>query len=464
MRLDTIHKTVNGKTYTSHLLRQAYRDHGKVRHKTIANLSKCKPEEIRAISLALKHKGDLSQLGSLREEVQVRQGLSVGAVFVLSTLANRLGITRALGNTQQAKRALWQVIARVIDQGSRLSAVRLAASHAACDVLGLEAFDEDDLYANLDWLSEHQSVIEDRLFRGRHPDGSAGLFLYDVTSSYLEGTENELGAFGYNRDGKRGKQQIVIGLLCDEAGEPLSVEVFEGQTSDTSTFASQVRKVADRFGGGEVTLVGDRGMIKGPQIEALGAQEDRLHYITAITKPQIETLLRRGVFQRELFDEQLAEVTDSEDGVRYVLRRNPLRADELAQTRREKEQTLEQLVCDQNKYLAEHSRARVATAVGRVEKKLDKLRLSKWLCVSPEGRTLRLVRDEDALAAACKLDGCYCLKTDLDESAASKELVHQRYKASRKSSGRFARAKRHTWKSVRSTCARHPARGLTCSW
>jgi hypothetical protein len=359
MRLDTIHKTVNGKTYTSYLLRQAYRDHGKVRHKTIANLSKCKPEEIRAISLALKHKGDLSQLGSLREEVQVRQGLSVGAVFTLSTLANRLGITRALGNTQQAKRALWQVIARVIDQGSRLSAVRLAASHAACDVLGLKPFDEDDLYANLDWLSENQTVIEDRLFRSGHPDGTAGLFLYDVTSSYLEGTGNELGAFGYNRDGKRGKQQIVIGLLCDSAGQPLSVEVFEGQTSDTSTFASQVRKVADRFGGGEVTLVGDRGMIKGPQIEALGAQEDRLHYITAITKPQIETLLRRGVFQLELFDEPLAEVTDSEDGVRYVLRRNPLRAGELAQTRRDKQQAVEQLVCDQNRYLAEHSRARV---------------------------------------------------------------------------------------------------------
>ena len=139
---------------------------------------------------------------------------------------------------------MWQVLARVIDQGSRLSAVRLAASHAACDVLGLDAFDEDDLYANLDWLHEHQETIENRLFRRRHPDGKANLFLYDVTSSYLEGTDNELAAFGYNRDGKHGKLQIVIGLLCDEQGWPLSVEVFAGNTADTSTFASQVRKVA----------------------------------------------------------------------------------------------------------------------------------------------------------------------------------------------------------------------------
>ena len=201
-----------------------------------------------------------------------------------------LGIVAALGTSQDAKQAAWQVLARVIDQGSRLSAVRLAATHAACDVLGLESFNEDDLYVNLDWLHEHQTEIEDRLFRLRHPDGKAKLFLYDVTSSYLEGVKNELGAFGYNRDGKRGKLQIVVGLLCDEDGWPLSIEVFPGNTTDTKTFGSQVRKAARRFGGGNVTFVGDRGMIKGPQINLLGEQEEDFHYITAITKPQIEAL------------------------------------------------------------------------------------------------------------------------------------------------------------------------------
>ena len=429
MRLDTIQKTVNGKTYTSHLLRQAYRDNGRVRHRTIANLSRCSTDEIEAIRLALQHKGDLTQLAHLKDDLRIQQGLCIGAVFALSTVAKRLGIDRALGNSQDAKQALWQVLARVIDQGSRLSAVRLAGTHAACDVLGLEIFDEDDLYRNLDWLHKNQTTIEDRLFRLRYPDGKAQLFLYDVTSSYLEGSENELAAFGYNRDGKHGKRQIVIGLLCDESGWPLSVEVFAGNTSDTSTFASQVRKVADRFGGGAVTFVGDRGMIKGPQIDALQAEDGEFHYITAITKPQIESLLTQGLLQLELFEEDVAEVHDETAGVRYVLRRNPQRAADMAATREDKRRAVEKLVSEQNVYLGEHPRARVHVAMRRVEQKIEKLRLAAWLAVSSKGRALSLVRDEDTLAEVTKLDGCYCLKTDLDSQTAAKELVHDRYKS-----------------------------------
>ena len=429
MRLDTIQKTVNGKTYTSHLLRQAYRDNGRVRHRTIANLSRCSTDEIEALRLALQHKGDLTQLAHLKDDLRIQQGLCVGAVFALSTVAKRLGIDRALGNSQDAKQALWQVLARIIDQGSRLSAVRLAGTHAACDVLGLESFDEDDLYRNLDWLHENQTSIEDRLFRLRHPDGKAQLFLYDVTSSYLEGSENELAAFGYNRDGKNGKRQIVIGLLCDKTGWPLSVEVFAGNTPDTSTFASQVRKVAGRFGGGAVTFVGDRGMIKGPQIDALQTEDGEFHYITAITKPQIESLLTQGLFQLELFDEDVAEVHDEAAGVRYVLRRNPQRVVEMAATREDKRRAVETLVSQQNGYLGEHSRAQVDVALRRVKQKIEKLRLSAWLSVSSEGRTLSPVRDEDTLAEMTKLDGCYCLKTDLDSQTATKELVHDRYKS-----------------------------------
>jgi transposase len=131
-------------------------------------------------------------------------------------------------------------------------------------VLGLEKFDEDDLYNNLDWPRKNQAGIEERLLK---ISGNPGLFLYDVTSSYLEGTENELSAFGYNRDGKKGKRQIVIGLLCNETGAPLSIEVFTGNTQDSSTFASQIRKVTERFGTDEVAFVGDRGMIKSKQVE-----------------------------------------------------------------------------------------------------------------------------------------------------------------------------------------------------
>ena len=132
--------------------------------------------------------------------------------------------------------------ARVIDQGSRLSAVRLAMTHAACDVLGVGTFDEDALYENLDWLAAVQAAVEDRLYAQRTQSKPINLFLYDVTSSYLEGTQNELAAFGYNRDGKKGKRQIVIGLLCDEDGHPVSIEVFPGNTSRSHTFAFRSRR------------------------------------------------------------------------------------------------------------------------------------------------------------------------------------------------------------------------------
>jgi transposase len=160
----------------------------------------------------------------------------------------------------------------------------------------------------------------------------------------------------------------------------------------------------------------------------LGEHEEDFHYITAITKPQIEALLKRKVLQRELFDETLAEVTDSEQHVRYVLRRNPLRAAEVSATRESKFASLQALVRKENGYLAEHPRAALAAAERRVKAKIDKLRLSSWVSVADEERTFRLVRDETALAEEAKLDGCYCLKTDLQQAEASKELVHDRYK------------------------------------
>jgi hypothetical protein len=418
--------TVNtrGKTYTRYLLRESYREDGKVKHRTLMNLSRCRPEEITAIELALKHKGDLAQLVNVRDAMTLRQGPSFGEAWTLWEVAKRTGVTAALGTGRAGRLALWQVLARAIDQGSRLSAVRLASVHAACDVLDLDGFDEDELYANLDWLAAHQVEIERRLFAHRHGKQKPALFLYDVTSSYLEGTRNELAAFGYNRDKKRGKRQIVIGLLTDAAGMPLSVEVFPGNTADPATFGSQVRKVAERFGGGKVTFVGDRGMIKLPQVEDLAAEG--FHYITAITKPQIETLLRQGVLQLGLFDATLAEVTP-DAGPRYVLRRNPLRAEEIAAGRRDKLQSVSREVEKQNTYLAEHGRASVTIAQQHVAAKIARLRLG-WLTIEVDGRHLSLVEDGAALLEASKLDGCYCLKTDLRPAQATKEVVHARYK------------------------------------
>lgn len=296
MYIDTSHITRSGKTYTRHLLRESYRANGKVLHRTIANVSQCSEAEIAALRLALRHKEDLEHLGTIQDAITLKQGLSFGAVWTVYQVARRLGIEQALGTTREGKLALWQVIARVINQGSRLSAVRLAMAHAACDVLGLGPFDEDALYENLDWLASAQTAIEDRLYVQRTQTKPITLFLYDVTSSYLEGTQNALAAFGYNRDGKKGKRQIVIGLLCDEDGHPVSIEVFPGNTQDPQTFAAQITKVKARFGVHEITFVGDRGMIKGQQIEDLAQQG--LHYITAITK---ETVAGRPGCPQQVF-------------------------------------------------------------------------------------------------------------------------------------------------------------------
>jgi len=425
MYVDTSHITRGGKTYTRHLLRESYRANGKVLHRTIANVSQCSAAEIEAIRLALRHKQDLENLGTVQDAVTLKQGLSFGAVWTVYHVARRLGIEKALGPTRAGKLALWQVMARVIDQGSRLSAVRLAMAHAACDVLGLDAFDEDTLYENLDWLAGAQAAIEDRLFVQRTKAKPVSLFLYDVTSSYLEGTHNALAAFGYNRDGKKGKLQIVIGLLCDEEGHPVSIEVFPGNTQDPQTLAAQVAKLKGRFGVQAITFVGDRGMIKSQQIEDLAQQG--FHYITAITKPQIAKLLRTGTLQMDLFDQELAEVL-ADEGVRYVLRRNPVRAQEVRENRQAKLATLQALVAKHNRYLTEHPRADAQGAWQKLVARAQTLRLADWVELTLEGRSITLTVNASVQQEEAKLDGCYVLKTDLTPPQASKELVHERYK------------------------------------
>jgi hypothetical protein len=407
--------------YVRHLLRENYREGGKVKHRTVANLSSCSGEEIDAMKLALKHKKDLSQLISVSRDITLRQGKSVGSVWVVYETAKKLGIVDALGSMRHGKLALWQVIARVIDQGSRLSAVRLAGTHAACDILGFSAFNEDDLYRNLDWLAENQADIEDRLY-WKTP--SRGLFLYDVTSSYLEGECNEFAAFGYNRDGKKGKRQIVIGLLCDAEGRPLSIEVFPGNTQDTVTFASQIKKISERFGGGDITLVGDRGMVKNTQQKDI--LEHEFHYITAITKSQIESLLNQGIIQLTLFDQDIAEVQDND--IRYILRKNPVRAQEIQRSRQDKLKSLNKSITKKNSYLAEHPRASIDIALRDINEYASKLKISGWVIIEANDRIVSLRVNDEALESESMLDGCYVLKTDLKPSQATKETVHERYK------------------------------------
>ena len=411
------------KIHQSIWLRESYREGKKVKKRNIANLKNCSKEEIAAIELALKHKGSLTELGTV-EEVGLIQGPSVGALWVVFQTAKRLGIVQALGAGHSGQLALWQVIARVLDQGSRLSAVRLAKTQAAgCFLNFKRGFCEDNLYDNLTWLAENQAKIEKRLFAVRH-ESNPQLFLYDVTSSYLEGDKNDLGDWGYNRDKKRGKKQIVIGLLCDAEGEPVSTEVFRGNTGDLSTFESQVKKASQRFGCERVTFVGDRGMIKSGQIENLS--KAGFNYITAITKPQIRSLIKKGVFQLGLFDEDLCEV--EQDGVRYILRKNPIRADEMACNRASRLAALKDLADKQNKYLAEHLKADQHKAWEKVSDKRSHLKLGDFVTVTAEDRHIQIDVDEEYMAKIAELDGCYALKTDLPAMVMDAEAVHARYK------------------------------------
>ncbi len=268
---------------------------------------------------------------------EITSGEIFGVLFALKPLADQIGLTRVLGSAPEGKLALFLILARIAHGGSRLSAVRWAQQHTVADVMGVEGFDEDDLYAALDWLASQQARIERELYqahvqrRGQPPV----LVLYDVTSSYFEGECNELGQYGYNRDGKRSKRQIVIGLLTAADGEPLAVRVFAGNTADPATVASQITILKEPFGIAEVVLVGDRGMIKAKGKAALSAEGWR--YFTALTDAQVRTLLKQGVLQPDLFDAHLCEV--EQDEKRLIVRRNepvrvreePRRDDKLAQ-------------------------------------------------------------------------------------------------------------------------------------
>lgn len=437
MHVDSSSTSRGDKIYTRHLLRESFREAGKVKHRTVANLSHCSPQEIAAIKLALQHKNDLSVLTSI-QDVCLEQGQRVGAVFCLHVIAQRLGIPQALGAHRQGQLALWQVFARLIDQGSRLSAVRLAQSHAACEVMGLEPFCEDHLYENLAWLAEHQAEIEKKLFRRRYGKAVPQLFLYDVTSTYLEGDRNALAAFGYNRDGKKGKQQLVVGLLTGPDGMPVAVRAFRGNTPDPQTVSEQVRTLAQAFGVKEVVLVGDRGMIKSKQMALL--EDADLHYITAITKPQIRSLLKQNILQLELFDDELSEVVH--DATRYVLRRNPVRQREIAASREDRLARLQALATKQNQYLAEHPRATLETAAAKLTARLAAYGMAGFVSVEVGERALSIQIDAVAKQEAAILDGCYVLTTDLPVSALPKEAVHARYKDLAKVEWAF-----RTWKN-----------------
>jgi hypothetical protein len=422
-------KGKKGKRYTSILLRESYRRGSQVKSRTLAVLTRLPAHVLAAVRRAITQPADSlaaladASAGSLR----LRAAESFGAVWTTDELAQQLGIKKALGVTRDAQLGYWQVLARVLRPGTSLLAmVRLAATCAAAPLLAWRRpFTEDDLYANGPWLEGRHPVIERRLWQGRPAQPKDQLFLYDVTSSYLEGNYNVLAAWGYGRDGKKGKKQLVVGLLTDSLGEPVSIQVYRGNTSDPKTFGQQVHKIRKELGCEGVTLVGDRGMIRKDQKAA--AQKADFHFVTALTKPQITKLLADKVLQLELFDQQVSEVL-AEDGRRFVLRRNPVRQQELQQAREQKRQSLLKALNQANTYLAQHRRAKVSTQRRHLAAQLKRLQIQDWLKLTTKGRHLALSTETQALEAAALLDGCYVLETDLKSGQAPAQIIHDRYK------------------------------------
>lgn len=414
-------KRQGDREYHSTLLVECYREEGKVKKRTLLNLSSWSEKSISLLERMLKGE----ELGSLAE-VEVEDGRGYGALFVIAKLCEDLGIAKALGSHEAGPLVLLMTAARVVIQGSKLACARWACGQATREVLGIEPPGEDELYAAMDWLHSRQPEIEDAIWSHRRAGKTEAplLFLYDVTSSYLEGERNELAAYGYNRDGKRGKRQVVLGLLCDREGFAVSCEVFPGSTQDLATFSSQVRKVSSRFGAERVVLVGDKGMIRSAQIEEL--EGEGFSYITSISKPEIEALASSGVIQLSLFDREICEICEGK--VRYILRRNPKRAEEAGANRRQRLEKALSALASEASSLSSSQRKDPRKAYDRMVLLLAKLRVSRYVRLALSERELSFSVDEEALARACALDGCYCIKTDLRPEEMGAEEIHDRYR------------------------------------
>ena len=424
----------DGRAYVSVLLRESRRAGKKVLSRTLAVLTDLPDWLIQVVESAVKAGKDANSLEQLATSAGSRLGLrcaeSFGAIFVVCQIAQRCGIPQALGPSEEARLALWQVCARVLSPAtSLLGMIRLAATNLAAGLLGFkEAFNEDDLYQNGAWVAASQAKIEAKLWTASPPSTTTGpesLFFYDVTSSYFEGVQNDLADFGYNRDRVKGKKQVVMGLLTDARGEPVSVSLFPGNTSDLSTFKTQIAALKDTFHQQNITMVGDRGMIRRPQQTEV--KEAGFHYISALHKAEIETLLKSGELQMTLFDNLVHEIV-MQDGRRLVTRCNPVRRGEMATARQGFRTSMETWLAKANTYLKEHPKAKPDTQLKLGTTRLQRGKLHTWMTLEIKERTLRLLPDEAKLKEHAKLDGCYAIVSDLPEAVADKQTLHDRYK------------------------------------
>ena len=422
------------------LLRESYREAGRIKKRTLLNLSDWPHERIAGFKALLKG-GTVIPPG--QEAITIIRALPHGHVAAALGTARKIGLDRLIGpaGNRCCELILALVVSRLLDPGSKLAAARALSSETASsslgEELGLGAVDEDELYDALDWLAVRQPAIEVALAK-RHLAGGA-LVLYDVSSSYLEGRCCPLAQFGYSRDGKRAKRQIVYGLLCagkpalaKAGGCPVAIEVFEGSTADPATLTSQVRKLKQRFGLDHVVLVGDRGMITEARITA-DLKTAGLDWITALRAPAIRALRDGGALQMSLFDERdMAAITSPDfPGERLIVCRNRALAEERARKRADllaaTERDLAQIaaaVARQRQPL--HGKAEIGLAVGAV---IDRHKMAKHFALDIAETSFAFARKSAQIAQEAALDGLYVVRTSLCAAALDDAATVKSYKS-----------------------------------
>jgi hypothetical protein len=422
--------------YESRYLRRTYRDGGKVRHETVANLSGLPERAVDAIEAALKG----TPLVPAGQAVAITASLPHGHVAAVHAMARELGLPALLGPAGRPRDlALALVISRVARPGSKLSTLTWWADTTLGADLGVADASTDDIYAAMDWLVARQDAIEAKL-AARHlaPEANpARMALFDLSSSWLEGTRCPLAARGYSRDGKKGKLQIEYGLLTDPEGRPVAVRVLPGSTGDPAAFTGIVQVIRDKFGLAEMIMVGDRGMITSARIAALNQQEDGTArpdpygWITALRAPAIRKLMAEGgPLQLSLFDQQdLAEITSPDfPGERLVACRNPVLAADRARKREDLLQAAEKLLAP---ILARVQAGRLAGAgpIGmEVGKVISKYKTGKHFAITIADTRLTIERKQDQIDAEAALDGFYVLRTPLPASQLDGPAVVTAYK------------------------------------
>ena len=426
MHVSTTTRRSGENEYTATLLRRSFRQDGKVKKETLANLSHLPPAAIDAIRRVLAGE----TLVGAEDAFEIERSLPAGHVNAALVMARRLELTKLLDRSASRQRdlCLAMILGRVICPGSKLGMVRTLGQSTLASELGVEGADEDDLYLAMDWLLERQQRIEDRLAARHLRDGE--MVLYDVSSSYFEGRTCPLGRLGYSRDGKLGLPQIIYGLLCDQDGRPVAVEVFSGELHDDATLPAQIGKLKDRFNLSRVVVVADRGMVTRANIELL-TRTDGVDWITALKAPTIKKLARSGIFQPSLFDEQnLGEITDPTEfpGERLVVCRNPLVG---AQRARKREELLAATETDLSliKARVDNGTLQGADKIGLAAgPALKRYRMRKHFKTTITDTTFTYTRKTEEIAAEAALDGFYILRTSLTETALSTGDVVRAYK------------------------------------